>query len=124
MASGFGHIPPAAERKQLRKEIDGLVKSVEKAVANPKLKTDERLRLVETMKAEINDKKCRVATLKQVMREEKEAAAEKEAAPAAKELAPVKPPTSPRPAPSSKPLRPNAKEPWQRPIPKGGALSP
>ena len=115
-------MPPKAERAQLRKEIDGLVKSVEKAVANPKLKTDERLRLIETMKAEINEKKCRVAVLKHVMREEKE---EREAAaPKTKELAPVEPPRSPRPVPSSKPLRPNAKEPWQKETKRAGVLSP
>ena len=45
-ASGFGHVDPKVERTQLRKEIDGLMKRVDKAIANKELKAEDRIKKV------------------------------------------------------------------------------
>jgi hypothetical protein len=104
---GFGHIDPKVERGQLRKEIDAAMGRVDKLLKNKNIEAAERIRRVEDIKAEICEKKSRIAAIKEAARAEPVV---EPTAPPPRELAPVEPPgsRSPRPAGPREPFSPNA----------------
>ena len=108
---GFGHIDPSVERGQLRKEIDAAMNRVDKLLKNSNIEAAERIQRIEDLKAEINQKKARIAEIKAAAR-----AASAPTPPATpRELAPVVPPgsRSPRPVPAARPVGPPGHtQPW------------
>ena len=107
---GLGHLDPKLERGQLRKEIDTLMKSVEKAVANKELNAKERIERIDDYKNQINDKKERIYQIKRETRETIEAT--KPITP--RELAPVKAPKGGKPMPAPNAAVPRGGKDWQR----------
>ena len=107
---GLGHLDPTVERGQLRKEIDALMKSVDKAVANKELSAKDRIERIEDMKRQINDKKERISQIKREARDKADAVT---APTTPRELAPVKAPKGkPKPAPGA--AKPTDPKDWQR----------
>ena len=65
---GFGHIDPSVERGQLRKEIDAAMNRVDKLLKNSNIEAAERIQRIEDLKDEINQKKARIAEIKEAAR--------------------------------------------------------
>ena len=109
---GFGHIDPSVERGQLRKEIDAAMSRVDKLLKNSNIEAAERIQRIEAIKDEINQKKARIAEIKEAARK----ASRAPTPPATpRELAPVVPPgsRSPRPIPAARPVGPPGHtQPW------------
>ena len=113
---GHGHLSLEAERAQLRTEIQARMDRVEKMLSNPNQKQPaaQRIATVESIKAEINERKSRLVELKVAAR-----------------AAPPREPTSPRwPADAAAaedrpepPQEENASAPAVV-APKGAALAP
>ena len=108
---GFGHIDPSVERGQLRKEIDAAMNRVDKLLKNSNIEAAERIQRIEDLKAEINQKKARIAEIKEAARK----ASRAPTPPATpRELAPVAPPgsRSPRPVVPVRVGPPGHTQPW------------
>ena len=107
----FGHIDPSVERGQLRKEIDAAMNRVDKLLKNTTIEAAERIQRIEAIKDEINQKKARIAEIKDAARK----ASRAPTPPATpRELAPVAPPgsRSPRPVVPVRVGPPGHTQPW------------